>query len=366
MRIAMIGQRGVPATFGGVERHVEELGARLVERGHEVVVYNRPNYAASEISEYRGMRVVTVPTIENKHLEALVHSARCSWRATRGKFDIVHFHAIGPGLAAALPRVASSARGVQTIHGLDHQRAKWGRLSQAMLGVAAWSSGHVPDATVVVSRALGEWYAEQYGRPTTYIPNGVNVPTLQPRGAALERLGVGDRPYVLSVGRLVPEKDPESLIEAWRSFDSDAMLVIAGGSSFTDDYVAHLEDLARRDPRIVLAGYVYGDELAELYTNAAVFVLPSLLEGLPLTLLEAVSYGLPIVASSIPPHVEVIGDSPGGRLFPAGDRAALVDALDAALLDREARHDAATLRSAVLAHYDWDHATDLLEALYRG
>ena len=166
MRIAMIGQRGVPATFGGVEHHVEELGARLAARGHEIIVYTRSNYVAERCDAYRGMRVRQLPTVKQKHLDAIVHSAISTVSAIADHVDIVHYHAVGPGLPAFIPRYLSRAKVVLTVHGLDAEREKWGRGAKSALQLATWLSARVPDATIVVSRSLAEHYAERYRRPT--------------------------------------------------------------------------------------------------------------------------------------------------------------------------------------------------------
>lgn len=356
----MIGQRGVPATFGGIEHHVEQVGARLAARGHAVDVYCRANYVDAGLATHRGMRVRRLPTLGTKHLDALVHSALSSVVALGRRYDVVHYHALGPGLVAPLTRGLSGARVVLTVHGLDDERAKWGGAAQAVLRSAGWMSAHVPHATVVVSRALAAHYDQRYGRATAFIPNGVVAPASPVREP--------DRPpYVLFVGRLVPEKAPDVLIRAFARVPGDARLVLAGGSSFTDDYVTELSALAAADPRVSLPGYVYGEQLARLYAGAAAFCLPSALEGLPLTLLEAASHGLPVVASAIPPHVEVLGgDGPGKRLVPSGDVAALAAALADVLADPVLeRKGALDLREHVLATYDWDVAVDRLEALYR-
>jgi glycosyltransferase involved in cell wall biosynthesis len=367
LRIAMIGQRGVPATFGGVERHVEEIGSRLAERGHEVIVYARTNYVEELRDTWRGMTVRNLSTVDSKHLDAIVHSAKSTVAAMRSGVDVVHYHAVGPGLPSLLPRVVGRAKVVQTIHGRDSERAKWGGAARRVLRAAEWLSARVPDATVVVSRDLAEHYGSAYGRETTWIPNGVDAPTLREPSAIAERWGLTTGSYLLFLGRLVPEKAPDLLIRAFRRLPGDLRLVIAGGSSFTDEFVAGLEREAAGDPRVVLAGYVFGEELDELYTNAAAFVLPSFLEGLPLTLLEAASYGTPIVASDIPPHLEVVGaDAPGHRLFRSGDEAALAEALRRAIAEtRIEREGAAAFRDEVLAAYRWDAVTDMTEAVYR-
>lgn len=366
LRIAMIGQKGIPASFGGVERHVEEIGARLAALGDEVTVYCRANYCDGTGDTYRGMRLRALPTLGTKHLDTITHSAWSTLAAMRERPDIVHYHALGPGLVAPIPRWLSPARVVLTVHGLDNERAKWGAVARTVLGAGHWMSARVPDATVVVSHALADHYARRFGRDVTYIPNGVTTPTPRPPDAIGARHGLGTGSYLLFVGRLVPEKAVDLLIRAYRRIPGDRRLVIAGDSSFSDEYVTRLHRLAHDDPRVLFVGYAYGELLAELYTNAAGFVLPSYLEGMALTLLEAVSYGVPVVASDIEPNREVGPDRPGYRLFPAGDEDALRRALCRVLADRGRERAAArTLRERVLAEYRWDVAARSTRDLYR-
>jgi glycosyltransferase involved in cell wall biosynthesis len=366
LRIAMVGQRGVPATFGGIEHHVEELGSRLVERGHDVIVYARPNYLDESLQEHRGMRIKVLPTVDSKHLDAIVHSGVSTLAAMREHVDIVHYHAIGPGIPAVLPRLASRAKVVLTVHGRDSERGKWGAGARTVLRAAEWMSARVPDATIVVSRDLQRHYADAHRRHTWYIPNGVDPAERLPARQITERWGLTEGSYLLFVGRLVPEKAPDLLIRAFRRLPGDRRLVIAGGSSFTDDYVRSLQTLASQDDRVLMAGYVYGDVLAELYSNAAVFVLPSALEGLPLTLLEAASFGAPVVVSDIPPHLEVVGaEAPGHRVFASGSEDEAVAALERSLADPTGEQEAAAaFRADVLERYRWDRVVEQTEDVY--
>jgi glycosyltransferase involved in cell wall biosynthesis len=369
VRIAFIGQRGVPATIGGIEHHVEEIGSRLVARGHEVTVYTRGNYTASRAREHLGMRVRYVPTAPTKHLEALVHSGLSTVAGmlpSRHSAHILHYHAIGPSVFTPLPRLLSNRRVVLTVHGLDYDRDKWGPGARTALRTAGWISAHVPHATITVSANLADYYRERYGREAHHIRNGVNPPVVTAPRLITERWGLRGGDYVLFVGRLVPEKAPHLLMRAFRGVDTSARLVVAGGSSFTDDYVRTLEEAAAVDPRIILAGSAHGELLQELYSNAAAFVLPSKLEGLPLTLLEAASYRIPLIASDIPPHREVIGlDGPGGRLFKSGDEVALRDTLASVLSSLAIeREGAKELGDRVVREYNWDEATDATEDVY--
>jgi glycosyltransferase involved in cell wall biosynthesis len=366
LRIAMIGQKGMPATYGGIERHVEEMSARLVGRGHEVTVYCRHSSDAVPMAHYRGVRLRYTPTVANKHLDAIVHSATSTVAALADRPDVLHYHGIGPGLMAPMPRYLSGVRVVQTTHGLDNHRAKWGPLARAVLGTAYRVSGRVPHERVAVSRGLASHYLDHFGTATRYIPNGVAAPRLMPPRHITARYGLTAGGYLLLVGRLVPEKAADLLIRAFRRVDIPLRLAVVGGSSYTDDFVARLRAEAEGDPRVVFTGFAYGDLLAELYTNAAGFVQPSRLEGLPLTLLEAASYGLPLVASDIAPHLELLaGDGPGRRLFTDGDEDDLVAALGRLLADPVAeRAGAEALGERLRTEYTWDGAAHDLERLY--
>lgn len=366
MRIAMIGQKGLPATFGGIEHHVEELGSRLAARGHEVTVFCRSSYSSGS-SDYGGMHLRYLPTVSMKHLDALVHSALATLVSAADPPDIVHYHALGPGLVSPVVRFLSRSKVVLTVHGLDHHRAKWGRGAQAVLTTAAWMSAHVPDATIGVSRTLVEHYRIRYRRPITYIPNGVTVRGRRRPAEIARRFGLSEGSYLLFVGRLVPEKAADLLIRSFRHIGDDLRLVIVGGSSFTDEYERSLRRLAAEDPRVMFTGYVFGPTLEELYSNAAAFVQPSLLEGLPLTLLEAASYGTPVVVSNIAPHLQIVAeDAPGRRVFVAGDEASLTEALLRTIRNHPHECEGADSFSERVANtYRWDKAAIATEALYR-
>ena len=367
LKIHMIGQRGVPATWGGIERHVEEVGARLAARGHEVVVYSRDGYADCPTGTHRGMTVVPSRALAGKHAEAFSHSASATVAALRRDADVYHFHAMGPGLFTPLPRFLARGRVVQTIHGLDQDRAKWGRVARSVLGAGSWLSSRVPDATVVVGSHLAQWYAAQGRRSTLVIPNGVDAPVVHLDDSRVRRMGLEPGRYVLFVGRLTPEKQPHALLEAFRHVPGDVQLALVGGSSATEGYVASLADQAAADPRVRLLGYRHGDDLAALYSHAQAFCQPSALEGMPLTLLEAASYGLPCVVSDLPVHGEVLGPSGQGRWqFPVGDVAQLARVLGHVLASAGSeRAAAAEVSTRVLSTYSWDDVAARTEALYQ-
>jgi glycosyltransferase involved in cell wall biosynthesis len=360
VRVAFIGQKGVPATYGGVERHVEELAARLAARGHQACVYNRPHYNPSAPVEYRGVAVVTLPSVATKHLDAITHVAVCTVHALRHGADIVHYHGVGPALLSWVPG-RRDVCALATVHGRDWQRPKWGGIASLALRAGEWMSVHAPDATVVVSRSLSSELSGRYGRPLHYIPNGIMLEGADDM-SILDELGLNPGSYVLFASRLVPEKGAHYLADAWRRQDSDMTLVMAGDSSFSADYVQSLRAACEHD-RIVFPGYVFGPRLATLFRNAALFVLPSDVEGLPIVLLEALGYGTPVLASDIGPNREVLGDL--GRTFAAGNVDDLRRQLKAALDDLPTlREQAKEAASSIAVTYDWDVVADQTIALY--
>lgn len=362
MKVAMLGCRGLPATYGGVERHVEEVGARLVERGHEVTVYCRPHYSGKEpVLEHRGIRCVVLPGIASKHLDALSHTAVAAAHAAREGYDVVHYHAVGPGLVSPLSKATRRGAIVLTVHGLDFAREKWGLGARLALQVSARMSALVPDRTIVVAESLRDYYAERYGVETTYVPNGV-TPAGSGAGADLGAHGLPTEDYLLSVGRLVPEKGAHLLLDAFQALPADSRppLVLVGGNSFTGDYVQQLAETATALPDAHLPGFLYGPDLQTAYANARLFVQSSTLEGMPLTVLEVAAHGRPMVLSDIPVHRQLLGeDRPGARLFRSGDSASLVAALERALRDPAAEAEGGRRVGAELrARFSWDRTVD--------
>ncbi|MCB1182010.1 glycosyltransferase family 4 protein [bacterium] len=364
LRVAMIGQKGYPPIHGGIEKHVAELAARLPALGCAVDIYSRPHYSQwNGPADLDGVRVRRLPSVPTKHLDAISHTMIATADVLWRDVDIVHYHALGPGLLAGVPRVLGRKATVVTVHGLDWQRDKWGRFASWVLRVGEKASAAIPSATVVVSKALRAHYLERYRIATHYIPNGI-VPPRYREPAEIRALGIG-RPFVLFVGRLVPEKGCHLLLEAWRALPSPLRetfaLVVAGDAGFTTDYVAAL----RRDAPagVHFVGYVHGPVLEELFSNAAVMVLPSTLEGLSITLLEGMSYQRCCLVSDIPPNVEAAGGH--ALLFPSGDAGALRDQLARALGDEGLRERlGAAGQVHAIEHYSWDRVAGMTAAVY--
>jgi glycosyltransferase involved in cell wall biosynthesis len=366
MRIAHIGLKGLPGMYSGIETYVHELGTRLVRRGHEVTAYVRPQYTPRHVRNDDGIRLVHLPTIRTKHLDATIHSFLAALHAITMKFDVVHFHSIGPGFFAPLSRL-SQARVVITIHRFDYLSGKWGWFARSCLRLGEQISLRVPHTAIVVAPFLQAHY-QILGHQTEYIPNGVPLPPVGIGMIRIRELGLEPNQYVLFLGRLVPEKRPDWAIRAFQQIpDGTTRLVIAGGSSATAKYVRELKKLATRtSDRILFTDAVYGPLKEELLANARVFVLPSSLEGLPITLLEAMSYGRPCLVSDIPPHRDIIQYGKNGFLHRTADFDHLCERLGDIL--RAAPSDLAGIgaaaRETVAERYEWEKIVDQIEHLY--
>lgn len=381
MKIAFIGHKRIPSREGGIEIVVDELATRMVDRGHQVIAYNRSghNVAGSEFDgvanghgkrfSYHGVNVVSVPTIEGKGLAALSSSFFATLQAIKAKPDVIHYHAEGPCVMLRLAHWAG-IRTVATIHGLDWQRAKWGKFASMYLKLGERTAARCADEVIVLSRGVQEYFQRTYGRSTRLIPNGIEP--VEPVAADLiaKKWGLAKGSYVLFLGRIVPEKGVHYLIDAFKRLDTGKRLVIAGGASDSAEYYESVRKAAGSDPRIVFAGFTQGAELAELYSNAYAYVLPSDLEGMPMSLLEALSYGNCCLTSDIPECADVLKGENGvmhGVTFRQGD----VDDLAARLRELLDHPDtvAAFGKDAaayVTGRYNWDKVVQATLKLYRG
>lgn len=314
LNIAMLGHKRIPSREGGVEIVVEELSTRMVKLGHRVTCFNRKGHHVSgaefdgnHLSEYKGVRLKSVWTLDKKGLAAMTSSLSAAIKVTFGKYDVVHFHAEGPCAMLWLPKLFGK-RCIATIHGIDWQRAKWGGFASQYIKFGEKVAVKCADEIIVLSEGVQKYFKETYGRKTVFIPNGVNRPVIREPQLIKEKFGLDKDDYILFLGRLVPEKGISYLIKAFKQIDTDKKLVIAGGSSDTNEFLHELKQLAQNDDRIIFTGFVQGRLLEELYSNAYVYVLPSDLEGMPLSLLEAMSYRNCCVVSDISECAEVVED----------------------------------------------------------
>jgi glycosyltransferase involved in cell wall biosynthesis len=353
MRILMIGQKGVPARSGGVERHVDELCIRLASAGHEVLVYCRRAYVKDpDLLSYNGVQLVYLPTFCSKHLETVIHTFLASVHALFQNADIIHYHGIGPSIFVWIPRLfARRTRVIATFHCQDYYHKKWKIFAQAVFRVGEYMACTWTHATIVVSQTLQEYVQARYGRQSVLIPNAV---ALSERKTAdrIREFGLVREGYILSVSRLIPHKGVHTIIEAYRAISRRRLdmpqLVIAGGSSFTDEYAAHLKQIADGDPRILFLGEQPSDILAELYSNARFFVQASETEGLSYALLEAMSYGCPVIVSDIRENREVVPSQ--GMTFQTGNSGDLSVKMEVALdTDHSCAHE---LQAHVLRYYN--------------
>jgi glycosyltransferase involved in cell wall biosynthesis len=371
VKIAFIGLKGLPTTWTGIEFHVDRLGRGLAARGHEVTAYTRSFYTQPGLDEHRGIRLITLPTIRSKHLDASVHSLLSSLHAASKPYDIIHYHGIGPGFFSVIPRLFGR-RVVCTIHRLDWQAAKWHWAARRLLRLAEFVAVRAAHRIIVVSADLQTHVKTKHGRDAVFIPNGVDQVMRRRPDQIRAKYQLEGNDYVLFMGRLSPEKRIDWLIEAFRALPRPTSggrvtkLVVAGGFNATEGYVAQLRQIACGDPRIVFPGFVSGAEKEELLSNALLFVLPSRVEGMPIVLLEAKGYGLCCLASDIPPHREIIADGRDGVLFDPTDQRDLAGQLQA-LLDDPARVSALAVKAGekMANHVGWDEVVVRTEAVYR-
>ena len=372
MRIAMFGQKRIPSREGGVEIVVEELSTRMAVLGHKVTCYNRRGHHVSGSQydtftekEYKNVRIKTVPTIEKKGLAAVSSSFFASLCSLFGRYDVVHIHAEGPAAFCFIPKLFRK-RVVVTVHGLDWQREKWkSGFGAKYIHLGEKMAVKHADEIIVLSKGVQRYFMDTYGRETVFIPNGVTRPEIKHADIINERFGLSKDSYILYLGRIVPEKGEHYLIEAFKQTDTDKKLVIAGGSSDTDEYMDRLKKMAQDDERIVFTGFVQGQMLEELYSNAYIYVLPSDLEGMPLSLLEAMSYGNCCLVSDIKECTEVIEDK--AEVFRKSDiddlRIRLQELCSREDLVQKYKKDAAEY---ICGRYDWNKIVDKTLELYKG
>lgn len=365
----MIGHKRIPSREGGVEIVVEELAERMIKLGHQVDVYNRQGHHISGSENdavrtkwYKGARIITIPTFQNKLLNALVYSFLATARAIFCSYDVIHFHASGPCAMIWLPKLFK-IRTVATLHGIDSKRAKWGGVASKYLKFGEKMAVNASDHLIVLSESNKKYIYDTYGRNANFIPNGVNPPVIRTADIIKNLYSLDKDEYILYLGRIVPEKGIHYLINAYKKITTDKKLVVAGGTSHTDSYVREVKELAKEDSRIIFTGFVQGTVLEELFSNAYVYVLPSDIEGMPISLLEAMSFGNCCLVSDISENSEVVEDK--ALTFSSGDAESLKERLQQLISD-SAITEAYKKNAAdfILRKYRWDNVVEKTLKLY--
>ena len=370
MKIAMIGHKRIPSREGGIEIVVEELATRLVKKGHQVDVYNRRGKNVQDknadkdkkkLKNYKGVRIITIPTINKKGIDALLYSFFASIRALFSKYDVLHYHAEGSCAMLWIPHIFKK-RIVVTIHGLDWQRSKWGGFATKYIKFGEKLAVKYADEIIVLSKEIQKYFKDIYNRDTVFIPNGVNKPAIRKAEIIKEKYRLEKDSYILFLARIVPEKGLHYLIEAFKQINTNKKLVIAGGASHTNDYLEKIRKMASDDKRIIMTGFVQGQELEELYSNCYLYCLPSDVEGMPLSLLEAMSYGCKCLVSDIKENTQIIGEY--GMTFKKGNKEDLKNKLQYTLNNAN-KISADTIRNYVLEKYNWNDVVEKTQKIYK-
>ena len=369
MRIAMIGHKRIPSKEGGVEVVVEELSTRLVKQGHEVDVYNRKGKNVQDknadkmnkkIKNYKGVKIITIPTINKKGLDALIYSFFASIKALFGKYDVLHYHAEGSCAMLWIPHIFKK-KIIVTIHGLDWQRSKWGGFATRYIKFGEKLAAKYADEIIVLSKGVQDYFKKTYNRDTNFIPNGVNKPVIREANEINKKWNLKKDDYILFLARIVSENGLHYLIEAYKQLNTDKKLVIAGGASYTNDYLQDINEMVKPDNRIIMTGFVQGEILDELFSNCYLYCLPSDVEGMPISLLEAMSYGCNCLVSTIEENVQVPNNY--ATNFQKSD----VNDLKIRLrecLDGKNRKEKNVISEYVLKKYNWQDVTEKTEELY--
>lgn len=370
MKIAMIGHKRIPSREGGVEIVVEELSTRFVKKGHNVDVYNRKGKNVQDknadnqnkrIKEYKGIKIITIPTINKKGIDALIYSFFASLRTCFKKYDVIHYHAEGPCAMLWMPHLFKK-RIVVTIHGLDWQRSKWGGFATKYIKFGEKMAVKYADEIIVLSENVKKYFKETYNRETNFIPNGVNKPQIRDAEIIKQKYNLEKDDYILFLARIVPEKGLHYLIDAYKQINTNKKLVIAGGASHTNDYLEEIKKKASEDNRIILTGFVQGQELEELYSNCYLYCLPSDIEGMPISLLEAMSYGRNCLVSNIEENIQVTENY--ATSFEKSNIEDLKNKIQQCLEEKN-RKTSDEISSYILNKYNWDKVVEETEKLYK-
>ena len=362
MKIVVTGTRGIPNVMGGVETHCEELFPRIAAMGEDVTVIRRKSYVSDGLKEWKGVKLVDIETPKKKSFEAIIHTYRAINKAKKLGADILHIHAIGPALLVPYAKMLGM-KVVFTHHGPDYDRDKWGRAAKAVLKLGERMGCMFADDVIVISDVIRNLIKEKYGRTKNVhlIYNGVSEPEICDYPEYFKELGIEKGKYILGMCRFVPEKNLHHLVEAFAKIrkenpSSDIRLVLAGDTDFEDDYSRRLKAMARENG-VVLTGFIKGRRLHSLLTHCLCYCLPSSHEGLPIALLEAMSYGVKVIVSDIPANKEV--GLPDSDYFPVGNVEALAEKL------REVMAQSVKHVSYDMHKYDWEKIADQVAEIYK-
>ena len=370
MRIAMIGCKGIPAASalgGGIETHVEELATRLVARGHEVMVYVRPYANPERKTSWRGVELITLPSLQSKHLDAITHTFFASLHVLSQKVDIVHYHGVGPSTLAWIPRLFKwSSRVVVTFHSRDRFHEKWNWFARAYLAFGEWTSVTFPHRTIAVSHIIQLFVQRMYGaRRVEYIPNGVEVVKKLPGTEFVKAVGLETGGYFFTLSRIQPHKAIDDAIRAFAGVETDKKLVIIGSPNGAGDeeYFQELKRLAVHDGRVILLGRKTGVELHQLMSHSYAMIHPSRHEGLSVAILEAMSFAKLVIMSDIPENRELVDHS--GIAYKVGDIKELRETLQWVVNDPElVKERGLRAQTSIQKLYSWDSVVLRTEQLY--
>lgn len=367
MKIAMIGHKRIPSREGGVEIVVEELATRLAKHGHDLTVYNRKGnnvldkkVKTKKIKEYKGVKIKTVFTINKKGIDATIYSFLATIKAVFGKYDIIHYHAEGSCVMLWLPKLFHK-KIIVTIHGLDWQRSKWGGFATKYIKFGEKMAAKYADEIIVLSQGIQKYFKDEYNRDTIFLPNGIENPKILEPNIIKRKYNLSKDEYILFLARIVPEKGLHYLLDAFKQLDTEKKLVIAGGASHTNEYLEKIKEKANKDKRVIMTGFVQGEELEELFSNCYLYCLPSDIEGMPISLLEALSYGKNCLVSDIEENVQVCKEYL--YTFKKSDVNDLKNKLKQLLQNTE-MYDCNELQKYVLKKYNWDDIVEKTEKIY--
>jgi glycosyltransferase involved in cell wall biosynthesis len=360
LRIAILGTRGAPATYGGFETFAEELGARLAARGHRVTVYGRSHFVPAGLREYRAMRLRVLPTIRHKYLDTVVHTALSVIDTLPRRFDIALICNVANAPFAFVPRLVGT-HVVLNLDGLEWKRGKWGPLGQGYYRLCSWIAPKLPITLVSDAQVIADYYRQRYGKTTAHIPYGTDGARLA-GGAGLRELGLEADRYLLYVSRLEPENNAHVVIDAYRRARLEMPLVIVGDAPYADDYKAHLREMAPAG--VKFTGYVFGAGYAELQSNALAYIQATEVGGTHPALVEAMGRGAAIIANDVPEHREVLAET--GLYYARNDPDDLARQLRILADDQNLRQRIGELASErAIAEYSWERVTDKYVQLFQ-